>query len=246
SQLVNAPKDGSTIGIPNNAALVYRAIIEPQVASYDALTDLTPLALAMRSPSVLAVGAQQPFKTFGQMIERAKKNPGSVRIGTAGVGSVGDFCIRLINHLTGAGLTMVPFTGAAPALTAMRGGHIEGVILALGTMTAHIASGEVRGLAISSKWPEFPAIPTLTELGLSQPLFGVWTAFFAPAGVLPEATAVLGPALERAIRSPELAGRLKPLGIVPDYAPPEKLVAEMRDEHRRVLEIARAAGLIKK
>lgn len=246
SQLVNAPKDGHTIGIPNNAALTYRAILEPQVANYDALKDLTPLALAMRSPSILAVGGEQPFKTFGEMIERAKKSPGSVRIGTAGIGSVGDFCVRVINSLTGAEITMVPFTGAAPALTAMRGGHIEGVILALGTMTAHLQSGAVRGLAISSKWPEFPDIPTLTELGYAQPLFGVWTGIFAPAGIPSEVTSVLGPALERAIRAPEVNARLKPLGIVADYAPPEKMVAEMREEQRRVREIAQAAGLIKK
>jgi tripartite-type tricarboxylate transporter receptor subunit TctC len=246
SVLVKAPKDGSTIGIPNNAALVFRAIIEPQVASYDAFHDLTPLARAMRSPSILTVNADLPYKTFGEMIDYAKKNPGKVRIGTAGIGSVGDFCIRLINHLTGAGLTMVPFTGAAPAVTGMRGGHIEGVILALGTMTTHLASGAVRGLVISTKWPELPGIPTFAELGYSQPLFDVWTGIFAPADVAPEVTKVLVPALAEAIRSPEVEGHLKPLGIAADYAPPEKLVAEMRDEHRRVLEIARAAGLIKK
>ena len=243
--VVKAAKDGMTIGIPNNAGLVYRAILEPKIASYDAFTDLTPLALAMRSPSILTVGAEQPFKTFKDMIEYAKKNPGAVRIGTAGVGSVGDFCVRLINSLTGAQITMVPYTGAAPAVTAMRGGHIEGVILALGTMTGHLASGAVRGLAISTKWPEYPDIPTLTELGYAQPLFGIWTGFFAPAGVPAEVTSVLVPALERTLRAPELAARLKPLGIVADYAPPEKMLAEMREEHRRVLEIARGAGLVK-
>lgn len=243
--VVKGPKDGSTIGIPNNAALVYRRILEPQVASYDPLTDLAPLALAMRSPSILTVGAEQPFKTFQEMIEYAKKNPGAVRIGTAGVGSVGDFCVRLINSLTGARITMVPFTGAMPAVTAMRGGHIEGVILALGTMTGQLASGAVRGLAISSKWPEYPDIPTLPELGYAQPLFGVWTGFFAPAGVPADVTAVLVPALERALRAPELAARLKSLGIVADYAPPEKMIAEMREEQQRVREIARAAGLVK-
>lgn len=243
--VVKAAKDGSTIGIPNNAGLIYRAILEPQVAAYDALTDLTPLALAMRSPSILAVGAEQPFKTFREMIEHSKRNPGTVRIGTAGVGSVGDFCVRLINSLTGAGITMVPFTGAVPAVTAMRGAHIEGVILALGTMTGHLTSGAVRGLVISTKWPEYPDIPTLAELGYSQPLFGVWTGFFAPAGVPSEVTAALVPALERTLRAPELAARLKPLGIVADYAPPDKMVAEMRDEQRRVRDIARQAGLLK-
>ena len=241
--VVKAPKDGYTIVLTNNAALVFRAILDPQVATYDPLKDLTPLALAMRSPTTLAVGAEQPFKTFAEMIDHAKRNPGQVRLGTAGVGSVGDFCVQTINSLTGAGLTMVPFPGAAPAVTAMRGGHIEGVMLALGTMTGHLSSGAVRGLAISSKSAEFPGIPTLAELGYSQPLFGVWTGFFAPAGIPAEVSGVLVQALERTIRSSALAARLKPLGIAADYASPEKLLAEIRDEHQRVLDIARKAGL---
>lgn len=244
--VVKAPKDGSTIGTPNNAALVFRPALDPASAGYDPLRDLTPLGLAMRSPSILAVGAGQPFKTFQEMVDYSKKNPGKVRIGTAGVGSVGDFCVQTINALTGAGLTMVPFQGAMPAVTAMRGGHIEGVVLALGTMTSHLQSGAVRGMVVSSKWPDYPNIPTMQELGFREPLFGIWTAFFAPAGVPAEVTSVLVPALERAIRSPEIAARLKPLGILTDYSPPDKLVAEMKDEQQRVLRIAKAAGLLKK
>jgi tripartite-type tricarboxylate transporter receptor subunit TctC len=244
-QVVQAAKDGYTIILTNNAALVYRSVLEPQVASYDPLTDLTPLALAMRSPSILAVSSEQPFKTFQEMVDYAKKNRGKVRIGTAGLGSVGDFCVRTINSLTGADIVMVPFKGAAPGLTAMRGGHIEGVVLALGTMVPQLQAGAVRGLAISSKWEQFPDVPTLPELGYAQPMSGVWTGFFAPAGVPAEVTSVLVPALERVIRSPELAARLKALGIAADYSPPDRLLAEIRDEHSRVLAIAKNAGLVK-
>lgn len=243
--VVKAPKDGYTIGIPNNAALVFRALLDPSSANYDPLTDLSPLAMAMRSPSILVVGAEQPFKTFPEMVEFSKKNPGKVRIGTAGIGSVGDFCVQTINHATGANLTMVPFKGAVPAVTAMRGNHIEGVVLALGTMVGHLQSGVVRGIVISSKWPEFAAIPTMQELGYPQPLFGVWTGIFAPAGVPAEVSKVLVPALERAIRAPDLAAKLKPLGILAEYLPPDKLVAEMKDEQERVRRIGRQAGLLK-
>ncbi|HKU45386.1 MAG TPA: tripartite tricarboxylate transporter substrate binding protein [Burkholderiales bacterium] len=243
--LVKAPKDGSTIGIPNNAALVFRALLDPSSANYDPLTELTPLALAMRSPSILVVGAEQPFRTFPEMVEYSKKNPGGVRIGTAGIGSVGDFCVQTINSATGANLTMVPFKGAVPAVTAMRGNHIEGVVLALGTMVGHLQSGAVRGIVISSKWPDFASIPTMQELGYQQPLFGVWTGIFAPAGVPAEVSAVLVPALERAIRAPELAAKLKPLGILAEFLPPERLIAEMKDEQERVRRIGRAAGLLK-
>ena len=243
--VVKAKPDGHTIILTNNAALVFRSILDPKTASYNALTDLTPLALAMRSPSILAVRADAPYKTFKEMIEHAKKNPGSTRIGTAGVASVGDFCLRTIGSLTGAQFTMVPYVGASPAVTALLGGHVDGIILALGTMTAHLRSGALRGIVISSKYSDFPDIPTLSDLGYSEQLFGIWVGFFAPAGVPAEVTRTLVPALERAIKSPALGARLKPLGMVLDYSSPENMLAEMRDEHRRVREIATRSGLIK-
>jgi len=242
--VVKAKPDGNTIILTNNAALVFRSILDPKTASYNPLTDLTPLGLAMRSPSILAVRGDAPYKTLGELAEYAKKNPGSVRIGTAGAGSVGEFCIHTINSLTGAGLVPVPFTGASPGVTALLGGHVEGVVLALGTMTGHLRSGALRGLVISSTYTDFPDIPTLAELGYPEGLFGIWVAFFAPAGVSLEVRRALVPALERAIKSPAIAAKLKPLGMVMDYSPPEKLLDEIREEHRRVSEIAAKSGLI--
>jgi tripartite-type tricarboxylate transporter receptor subunit TctC len=243
--VVKSKPDGYTIILTNNASLVFRSILDPKTASYNALTDLTPLGLAMRSPSILAVRGDAPYKTFRELVEHAKKNPGSVRVGTAGAGSVGDFCLRTINSATGAEFTMVPFTGASPALTALLGGHVEGAILALGTMTGHLRAGTLRGVIISSKYPDFQDIPTLAELGYSEPFFGIWVGFFAPAGVPAEVTRTLVPALEHAIRSPAIGAKLKPLGMLMDYSPPDKLLAEIRNEHARVLEIAERAGLIK-
>jgi tripartite-type tricarboxylate transporter receptor subunit TctC len=244
--VVKAKPDGNTIILTNNASLVFRSILDPKTASYNPLTDLTPLGLAMRSPSILAVRGDAPYKTLQELAEHAKKNPGSVRIGTAGSGSVGEFCVRTINSLTGAGLVPVPFTGASPGVTALLGGHIEGVVLALGTMTGHLRSGALRGLVISSKYPDFPDIPTLAVLGYSERLFGIWVAFFAPAGLPADITRVLVPALERAINSPAIGAKLRPLGMVLDYSPPEKLLEEIRDEHRRVSEIAAKSGLIRR
>jgi tripartite-type tricarboxylate transporter receptor subunit TctC len=242
--VVKSKPDGYTIILTNNASLVFRSILDPKTANYNPLTDLTPLGLAMRSPSILAVRGDAPYKTLNELIEHAKENPGSVRVGTAGAGSVGDFCVLTLNSLTGAGLTTVPFTGASPAVTALLGGHVEGVVLALGTMTGHLRSGTLRGIVMSSKYPDFPDIPILSELGYSQPLFGVWVGFFAPAGVPAEITRTLVPALERAIRSPAIGAKLRPLGMLMDYSPPEKLLAEIRDEHRRVSEIAAKSGLV--
>lgn len=245
SIVVNAKKDGYTLGLANNAGLVYRTVLDPKNANYDPFKDITPLALAMRSPSILVVRSDLPYSDFAGMVRQAKSKPDSVRIGTAGVGSVGDFCVQTINALTGAGITMVPFKGASPAVAAMRGSQIDGVLLALGTMTGQLRDGSVRGIVMSTKYPGFEQIPTLAELGYKEPLFDVWAAFIAPAGVPREVTAKLAPVLEHAVHSSGIGAKLQPLGILLDYAPAEKLTADMHEEMRRVSELARKAGLIK-
>ena len=123
---VKAKKDGYTILLTNNAALIYNRILTPESVQYDPFKDLTPLGLATRFPLLLIVRPDAPYKTFNELVEFSKKNPGKVRVGTVGAGSVGHFTLEIINSLTGAGLTMVPFKGASPGVTALLGGHVEG------------------------------------------------------------------------------------------------------------------------
>jgi len=242
---VKAKKDGYTILLTNNAALIYNRILTPESVAYDPFKDLTPLGLATRFPLLLLVRPDAPYKSFNEMVEFAKKNPGKVHVGTVGAGSVGHFTLEIINTLTGAGLIMVPFKGASPGVTALLGGHVEGGVLALGTLLSHLKSGAMKGILASNKIPEFPEIPTLSQLGYRQNLFGVWLAFFAPTGVPAEVTKALVPAVEKAVKEPAVASRLAGLGMVQDYVPPEKLFAEIREEHRTVEEIAKKTGLVK-
>lgn len=243
--VAKAAKDGYTLLLSVNSALTFRKVLEPEGVAYDPFTDLTPLALATRTPSVLAVRADGGFRDFTQLVEAARKNPGSVRVGTAGPGSVGDFCVQVINAQTAANITMVPFKGAAPALAALRGGHIEGVILALGALSNHFKTGAMKGLVTSHKFPEFPEIPTMAELGYQQNLLGVWLAFFTSAGAPAQALDKLIPVIEKTVKNEAIAARLIPLGIMPEYQPAHVLHTEMREEHRMVETIARRAGLIK-
>lgn len=243
--VVNAKKDGYTILIAPNAALISARILNPELARYDPFKDLTPLGMAFRSPLVLAVRGDAEYKDFRELIEYSKKNPGKTRVGTFGVGSGGHFMVEIINSITGAGMTMVPFKGASPAITALLGGHIEAVCPALGTIASHLKSGSLKGVVISNKFPDFPDIPMLEQLGHRQKLWGVWWAFFAPAGIPAGVSEVLVPAIEKTARNPASAAKLAALGMVQDYAPGEKLLAEIREEHRIIEEIAKKAGLIK-
>jgi len=243
--VVKANKDGYTIGFTMNAALTFRRVLDPQTATYDPMKDIMPLGLAMRTPSIVAVRSDLPYKNFAELVAYAKANPGKVRIGTPGAGSAGEFAVSTINSIVGIDLTAVPFKGASPGITALRGGHIEGVALALGVLSSHLKSGAIRGIVTSSSFPDFPDIPTLAALGHTQKLLGVWAAFFAPAGVPAEVTEVLVPAIEKAVKTPTVVERLHGLGMVEDYQPPAKLLDEIRSEHRAVEEFARKAGIVK-
>src|SRR3989442_822034 len=243
--VVKAKKDGYTILLTPNAAVISARILTPESVTYDPLKDLTPLGLTTRTPILLAVREDAPYRTFGEMVEFSKKNPGKVRVGTVGTGSVGHLNLEMINTLTGANLTMVPFRGGAPGITALLGGHIEGGAFSLGALSSHVKGGAVRGMVVSNAFPGYPDIPTLTKLGYRQNLLGVWLAFFAPAAVPADVTKTMAVAIEKVARDPAIAAKLVSFGILQDYAPPEKLVAEIREEHRTVEELAKKAGLVK-
>ena len=245
NNVVQARKDGHTILFAQNSALTFRAVLDPQSVGYDELRDLVPLGIASRTPSVLAVRSDVPYRSFAELIEYSKKKPGQVRVGHPGAGSVGDFCVQLINALTGAELVPVPYTGAAPAIAALRGGHIEGVVLSLGALSTHLKSGTFRGLVASSRVLEITDIPTMRELGYQEELFGIWFSFFAPAGIPEDARKALVGAIEQAIKAPAITARLTPLGILQSYSTPEQATTEIREEFKRVREMARKTGLLK-
>jgi tripartite-type tricarboxylate transporter receptor subunit TctC len=245
NSVVQARKDGHTILFAQNSALTFRAVLDPQSVTYDALRDLVPLGTASRTPTVLVVRSDAPYRTFVELIEYAKNRPGQVRMGHPGSGSVGDFCVQLINALTGVELVPIPYVGAAPAIGALRGEHIEGAVLSLGALSAHIKSGAFRGLVASSRFPEFNDIPTMRELGYQEELFGIWFSFLAPAGIPEEASKALVGAIEQAVKAPAITARLASLGILQSYATPEQTAAEIRAEFKRVGEMARKTGLVK-
>ncbi len=245
NSVVQAKKDGQTILFAQNSALTFRPVIEPQSVTYDTARDLLPLGISSRTPSVLVVRSDAPYRTLAELIEQAKKDPGSVRIGHPGAGSVGDFCIQLINALTGAQLLGIPYAGASPAVTALRGGHIEGVVLALGALSGQIKAGALRGIVASSRVPDMPELRTMRDLGYAEELFGIWFSFLAPAGIPEDARKALVGAIEQAVKAPTVAARLAPLGILQGHATPEQQSAEMRDELRRVSDLAKRTGVVK-
>ena len=243
--VAKSKNDGYTLLMVNSASLVSAKILHPEDVKYDPFKDLEPLGMTTVTPTVVTVKRDSSYKTFKDLAEFARKNPGKVRCATPGLGTLADLNLASFRNFAGADITMVPFKGASPAVTALIGGHVEMATSAITPVIEHLRSGELRGLVISKKVSEFQSIPTLKELGAQRDLFGIWFAFFAPAGVPSEVKEKLVPAIEKAAKNPAIVSRMARMGLIQDFDPPDRLLQDWTKEYKLAEEIAKKEGLIK-
>ncbi|MCJ7784024.1 MAG: tripartite tricarboxylate transporter substrate binding protein [Desulfobacterales bacterium] len=243
--VVKGKKDGYTI-LYSNSSLIYTYALNPEIVPYNPFQDLEPLCLSGSVPLLIAVQAESPWKSFPELIDYMKKNPGKVRGSSSGIGSIGHFCYEVIRMETGAGITMIPYKGAMPGFTALLGGHVEVAVPSLTIVSPHLASGKVRVLLTSKKIPEHPNIPTLTELGYKRDMPSVWNAAFVPTGVADSVKKILHSAFEKSIKTPDVANIMQKIGYVQDYKPGEEFKKSMLEEYVIIKEISKTVGPIAK
>lgn len=241
--LAKSKKDGYTLGYTSTAAMVYSRVSNPETVPYDPVKDFDPLALHTFYPLSVAVQANSPWKTFKELVDYAKKNPGKLRVSTAGVGSAANFDVEIVQSLTGTQFTHVPFKGGEAVVTALLGGHVEVSFDIVGKFMPHIDAGKVRLLLVSKKTSIVPNLPTLTELGYKRDLLSGWHAMFGPAGMPEDVKKVLVPAVEKAINSPEGKAKIEKLGYVVQYKSPAELRKLIIDDYETAHGIAVRLGL---
>jgi tripartite-type tricarboxylate transporter receptor subunit TctC len=243
--VARSKKDGYTITYTGNAGVVYARILNPETVPYDPDKDLEPLGLHVIVPMAIAVQASSPWKTFNELVDYAKKNPGKLRVDTIGVGSTPHFALEIIQSLTGAQFTHVPFKGGESVITALLGGHVEMTCDAINKFIPHVESGKLRVLLLTNKMSDFPDVPTMTELGYKQKLSSIWFAMYGPTGLPEEVKRVLIPAVEKAIKNPELKAKFEKMGFVVDYKSPAEQKKSAVEEYETSLAIAKKIGLRK-
>ena len=244
--LAKSKKDGYTIGYTSNAAMVYARIINPETIHYDVDKDLEPLALHVFTPLGIAVQEGSPWKTFAELVDYAKKNPGKLRVSTVGIGSVPHFDLELIQSLTDAQFTHIPFKGGESVMTAVLGGHVEVTIDMMSKIIPNVEAKKMRALLVTNKMADYPNVPTITELGYKQDLFALWFAFYTQSGIPEGARKLLVSALEKAIKIPELKARIEKMDVVVDYRSPAQVKKQIAEEYEQVMAVANKTGLIKK
>jgi len=241
--VAKSKNDGYTIGYTSSAAMVYFRLTNPDAVHYDPIKDFDPLALHTLFPLSVAVRSDSPWKTFKELVEYAKQNPGKLRVSTAGVGSTSNFDVQMTQSLTGAQFTHIPFKGGEAVVTALLGGHVEVSYDIVGKFLPHVEAGKLRVLLVSTKVPIVPGVPTLKELGYPRDLLSGWHGLFAPAGIPAEAKKVLLPAVEKAIKSPDAKAKIEKIGYVVNYKGPEEFKKLIMDDFATAKEIAAKLNL---
>jgi tripartite-type tricarboxylate transporter receptor subunit TctC len=237
--VARAKKDGYTILYTSSGPMSYLRITYPEMVHYDPDKDLEPLGTHLFYPATATVLADSPWKTFAELVDYGKKNPGKLRVSTTGVGSSDHFNVEIIHSLTGAEFTHVPFKGGESVLTALLGGHVEVTFDTLSKVLPHIESGKLRPLIISKKRPELPNVPTLEDLGYKEELISAWFGFYAPSGITEEVRKALVSSVEKAINHPGLKEKTEKLGFNVEYKSPaesRKLAQEYTDRAKVIID----------
>jgi len=243
--LAKSKKDGYTLGYSSSAAMVFARVTNPESVPYDPVKDFDPLGLHTFFPLCVAVQAGSPWKTFNDLIDYAKKNPGKLRVSTAGVGSTANFDVEITQTLTGAEFTHVPFKGGEAVVTALLGGHVEVSYDIVGKFMPHVEAGKVRILLVSRKIPFLPDVPTITDLGYKRELLSGWHGMFGPAGLPEDVKRVLIPAVEKAVKNPETKAKIEKVGYAVEYKSPEEQRRLIINDYETAKAIAVKLGLSK-
>jgi tripartite-type tricarboxylate transporter receptor subunit TctC len=245
SELVRSKKDGYTIGYLSASSVIYTRIANPEAVTYDPAKDLEPLGLHVFVPLTVTVQASSPWKTFAELIDYAKKNPGKLRVSTIGMGGIDHFNLEIIQSIAGVEFTHVPFKGGESVITALMGGHVEVTFDAFGKILPHADSGQLRMLLISKKMPGYDKIPSAGELGYKQDLLSTWFAFYAPAGLPEDVKKSLISAVEKAATNPEFKAKAVKMGFVPEYKSPADLNKLVAADYAVASAIAKKIGVQK-
>lgn len=218
--VLQQPADGHTLLLGSYsthviAPLAARRNLEAARAT---LGGYAALAVIGQAPLALAVDSASPSRTLAEFIERAKSQ--RTTYGSFGAGSSAHLLGQVIAHRTQAQLEHVPYKGSGPAITDLVGRHVDSVILTAAAVSAQVAAGSLRALAVSSRarLPALPGVPTFDECGHPGLAETGWFAWFAPAGTPEETRARLSAALATAAAEPAMRQRLVELGLEPPAA----------------------------
>ncbi len=207
-----AAPDGYTFFFSSNTATVTLPLIRK--LSYDA-NSFMPVARMGDSISGFVVHPSVGVKTFQEMIDHAKKNPGKLAFGSSGQGTLPHLRYEMLVLKTGVDILHVPYRGGADTLNDLLAGNIQ--LMNEGSSLPHVKAGKIQLLNVNhyERFPEFPDVPTLTELGIKDADVPIWFSLYAPGGTPKEITEKINAAVNDLARTQEVKAKLQLVASVP-------------------------------
>ena len=181
-------------------------------------------------PIVLGSRSNAPWKTMQEMIDYARKNPGKVKLGHTGIGSLAHLAGEDLNQAAKVDISLVPFTGTAPVVTAILGGHVDLVTTNPTPLLGALRAGTMRVLGIytEKRSPAYPDVPTLRELGYNVGTHTTRYAVAGPKGLPKEVVQTLYDACTKAMKSETFQKFAQGNEVTLDYVTVEEVAQKLQ------------------
>ena len=224
-----APADGYTMLVASNSSLGINPVLY-KTLSYDVFRDFAPVTRGVIAPMVIVAHPGAKLKSMADLIERGRKEPQALFYGTAGGGSPLHLGVRMMEEITGARFSHVPYKGVGPAYTDLLGERLQFMLTDLASVRGFIDGGRLLALAITDKSALLPNVPSFAEAGF--PGIKAFTAFsvLVPAKVPPALVKRIAAEIAKAMKNPATATKLEQQALLPVFDTPEQFAASLKEE----------------
>ena len=200
-----SPADGYTLLVGTNTAQA----IAPHIMKlgFNPVTDLTPIALLVVVPNVVAVAPNVTAGSIRELVADIKAKPGAYSCGSSGIGSTQHLACEAFALATGTKIVHVPYKGSSQALTDLVGGQIQLDFDTTSSAMSFIKGGKAKALAVMTpkRSAELPDVPTLAEAGVPKYEATIWLGLMAPKATPPAVVERLNAEVSRIVGAPETA-----------------------------------------
>jgi tripartite-type tricarboxylate transporter receptor subunit TctC len=229
-QVARAAPDGYTLVWTSAGFAVMAATLSN--LSFSPQQDFVHICNVAENPFVLVVNPQVPASSVRELIDLARARPGTLNFAHNGAATLTNLSVELLKLRTGISVAQVGYRGDNFSVSDVIAGHVQAMFSNSPVALPHVASGRLRGLAVTSprRSAAAPDLPTMIEAGVPDFQVVIWQGFSAPAGIPRAIVDRLNDSVRQALQAPEVMGRFKELGAEPVGSTPEGFDALIRSE----------------
>jgi len=244
-EVMKAEPDGHTLLFASHGALM--GYFYSGTYDFKAYEKLVIIGQSGEMPyGCFEVLASSPFKTWQELAQYAKANPGKLTCGGPGAGGVMGMVAIEVAKAAAIDVKYVPFAGAGPSGTALLGGHVDYRVCLPPEAIPNVRAGKTRvlGLSFGKRLPELPDVPTFKELGLFEEIPTLSYDFWGPPNLPPNIVNILSKAIEKAVKDPEYLQYCQRIAYQPIFKDASQLKEDIKFFEEKVG--PRLAALYKK